>query len=88
MLEKEYIFAYLYSDIGKNIIRRRKTGVGQPFITEEMLKNIPILLLPTEKRKKIVDNIKSYLLLTDNALYKESQAIHLIEKEIDSWQQS
>jgi type I restriction enzyme S subunit len=88
ILEKEYIFAFLYSDIGKQIIRRRKTGVGQPFITEEMLSTIPILLLAKDKQKYIVNKIKRYSLLLDIALNKEAQAISLVEKEIESWQQS
>ena len=87
-IEKEYIFAFMSSDIGKHIVKRRKTGVGQPFITEDMLRNIPILLLPDVDRENIVQKIKKYAILLDSALIKETQAIHLVEKEISLWQQS
>lgn len=83
----EYIYAFLSSDVGNEIIRRRKTGVGQPFITEEMLLSIPIPLLEKEIVSDIRDQIRQYSILIDSALNKEIQAIQLVEKEIEQWQQ-
>lgn len=87
-LEKEYIFAFLSSDMGTQMIKRRKTGVVQPFITEEMLSTIPILLLSRKEQEEIVNNVKKYSSLLKAALDIENQAISLVEKEIESWQQS
>ena len=88
VVEKEYIFAFLSSDMGRQMIKKRKTGVGQPFITEEMLSTIPILLLAVEEQKEIINKVKKYSSLLNIALEKENQAISLVEKEIESWQQS
>lgn len=82
----EYIYAFLSSDIGNEIIRRRKTGVGQPFITEEMLLSIPIPLLDINVIDFITTQIEKYSFLTNNAYNKESEAIQLIENEIEQWQ--
>jgi type I restriction enzyme S subunit len=85
-IPKEYLFAFLSTEVGKEIIRRRKTGVGQPFITEEMLLSIPIPILDKNKILKIKNQICQYSFLIDTSFNIERQAIQLIEKEIDQWQ--
>lgn len=87
-IDRNYIYAFLSSKIGFEIIRKRKTGVGQPFVTEDMFLDIPILDLDIETKINISDKVKSSLHKKDCSLKKELQAISLIEQEIDSWQQS
>ncbi len=82
------IFAFLSSDIGNEIIRKRKTGVGQPFVTEEMFLNIPIPKIEEDEIFFINENIESYRENIDISLSLELKAIALIEKEIDLWQVS
>jgi type I restriction enzyme S subunit len=86
--ERLYTFGFLSSRIGKEIIRKRKTGVGQPFITEDMLSNIPIPELDENSKNKIIENIGQYIVKFNGALENELKAIDLIEKEIESWQKS
>ncbi len=86
--ERLYAFGFLSSRIGKEIIRKRKTGVGQPFITEDMLSNIPIPELDENTKNKIIENIGQYVVKFNGALENELKAIDLIEKEIESWQKS
>lgn len=80
------IFAFLSSKVGNEIIRKRKTGVGQPFVNEEMFTNIPIPLV-NESDKIIIDkNINFYQKNINLSLQLELNAIDMIEKEIDKWQ--
>jgi type I restriction enzyme S subunit len=81
-----FLFGFLSSKIGKEMIRKRKTGVGQPFITEEMLKNIPVPILSDLDLQFVNQNIEKYRKKINKSLECELQAINLIEKEIDSWQ--
>lgn len=81
-----FLFAFLSSKIGNEIIRKRKTGVGQPFVTEEMFKNIPIPKVGKAEREMIDSNVNSYREKIDKSLSLEMTAIDLVEKEIESWQ--
>lgn len=82
------LFAFLSSDIGNEIIRKRKTGVGQPFVTEEMFLSIPIPHIEKEEKVFINENVDKYRDNIDKSLSLELKAIALIEKEIDLWQLS
>jgi len=81
------LFAFLSSEIGNEIIRKRKSGVGQPFVTEDMFNNIPIPSLNDTEKLKIDKNIEVYRDNINTALLYELRAINLIEKEIESWQE-
>lgn len=80
------IFAFLSSPIGYEIIRKRKTGVGQPFVTEEMFKTIPIPKISEAEKNHIHSKILSYKSDINSALLHQLEAIELVEKEIESWQ--
>ena len=83
---KNLVFAFLSSSVGKEIIRKRKTGVGQPFVSEEMFFNIPIPILEEKDEEIIFKKVNEYNILINDSLIKELLAIDLIEKEIDAWQ--
>lgn len=78
-------FAFLSSEIGNKVIKKRESGVGQPFITEEMLYNIPIPTLSNSEINKVVELIKQYREKADLSLKYELKAIDIVEKEIESW---
>jgi len=84
----KFAYGFLTSNIGRKMIFKRKSGTNQPFITEEMLKDIPIPNLNNEEEKKIVSNISKHIQKIEKALENENQAINLIENEIESWQTS
>ncbi len=83
--KRNFCFAFLSSDIGNKIIKKRETGVGQPFITEDMLSNIPVPTLSNSEVTKISELIKQYREKADLSLKNELKAIEIIEKEIESW---
>lgn len=83
-----FIFSFLSSNIGFEVIRKRKTGVGQPFITEDMLDTIPIPALEKKEIESINQHISEYKSHLDSALKGELKAIELVENEIESWQKS
>ena len=82
-----WIYAFLKSEAGVKLLQSIATGTMIPFITPERL-SVLTVPKPDENFQTICDNISAYLYKRVEANNKESQAIHLIEKEIDSWQQS
>lgn len=85
--EMHLVYAFFASKIGNNLLTRRKTGVTQPFITEEMLYDIPIPILNKGETNTVQNNIAIFSSKIQSAFTLENQAIDLIEKEIDQWQQ-
>ncbi|TDU40355.1 type I restriction enzyme S subunit [Gelidibacter sediminis] len=83
-----YVYAFLSSKAGNEIIRKRKSGVGQPFVTEEMFYDIPIPCINENEMALINQNVKQYRTKIDKALKLELEAINLIENEIEQWQES
>jgi len=81
-----YTYSFLHSDVGYCLIKKRKTGVGQPFITEDMLSTIPIMELQNDEKLKIVQKTEMAVIQQNQALLLEMEAIASIEKEIESWQ--
>jgi type I restriction enzyme, S subunit len=80
-----WIYAFLKSDAGIKLLQRLATGSMIPFITPERLKNVPIPN-PNEKFNQIVSAVEGHLEKQADSKIKENQAIQLIEKEIDQWQ--
>jgi type I restriction enzyme S subunit len=87
-IDPEYVFCYLKTKQGQ--VSMQSSAFGSVIITlnENLIGSIEIPILDDKYKIKIVDKIKQYVNKVDLATSKESQAIHLIEKEIDSWQQS
>ena len=81
-----WIFAFLKSDAGVRLLQRLATGTMIPFITPERLKSVPIPK-PNDNFNQIVAVVEKYLAKQVDSKIKENQAIQLVEKEIEQWQQ-
>ncbi len=83
-----YLFAFINSDFGKKIIQRYTYGSVIPQIEPSHIGLIPVPLLSSS----LIENIDKMTIdsITKNeiAKTKELEAISLVEKEIESWQQS
>jgi len=88
LFTKEYLFAYFRIPFVYDYIQSLKYGSVIERIEPFHVERIPVFV-PTKKlSEQITWIINQYKDCVYNAFNKESQAIHLIEKEIDSWQQS
>lgn len=82
-----WAYAFLKSNAGVLLLLRLATGTMIPFITPERLKGLSIPK-QDEQYDKITDLVDRYIFKRVLANNKENQAISLVEKEIESWQQS
>lgn len=82
----EYIFCYLKTKQGKMYMEASAFGSVIITLNEDLIGNIDIPILEIEDRNSIVSKIKIYLEKLDLATLKENQAIQLVEKEIEQWQ--
>jgi len=80
-----WIFAFFKSEAGIKLLQRLATGTMIPFITPERLMNQQIPK-PNEEFVIITQKVANYLEKRALANQKENQAIHLVEKEIESWE--
>ena len=83
-----YLFAWLSSDYGFRLIRNTQTGTKLCRPIQRLLLQIPIPILSDDKMIEIDSLVKKAHTFYHNANIKETQAIQLIEKEIESWQRS
>lgn len=81
-----YLFAFLSSDVGVEIVKSFTYGSVIPQIEPHHLEKIPIPILDEKLMEEINLDVISYKNKIDEAILKENQAINLIEKEIDAWQ--
>lgn len=82
-----WTYAFLKSKAGIQLLLKLATGTMIPFITAERLKELSIPK-QDEKYQRITDLVDKYVSTKVIANNKENQAISLVEKEIESWQQS
>ena len=82
-----YLFAWLSTDYGFRFIRSTQTGTKLCRPIQKLLLQIPVPILEKGIMTDIHDKVVRAHTLRFQANNKESEAIHLIEKEIDSWQQ-
>lgn len=82
----EYVFCYLNTKHGKSSLEIAAYGSVIITLNEEYVSNIGLPILPEEKQKQIVDKIATYVAYMDKATLLETQAIHLVENEIESWE--
>jgi type I restriction enzyme S subunit len=77
-----YIYAFLVSKYGNALFNRLAAGGVQPYISEAMLQDIPIPILPEEFQQKIHNLIveSAQLRVEANKMLKE--AVEIFEKEI------
>ena len=83
-----YLYTWLSTDYGFRFIRSTQTGTKLCRPIQKLLLKIPVPILEKEIMKDIHEKTVKAYTMRYNANIKESQAIQLIEKEIDSWQQS
>ncbi|WP_163380131.1 restriction endonuclease subunit S [Cyclobacterium sp. SYSU L10401] len=83
-VENGYLYSFLASKYGFHLARRHISGNAQPFITEEMLADLPIPILPQTKQQEIHSLIieASNLRAESNKLLRE--AIEMMEEKLPS----
>ena len=83
-----YLFCWLSTDYGFRFIRRTQSGTKLCRPIQELLKNIPVPILESSQMEQIDIKVKDAHTFFYRALCFENQAIELVEKEIESWQES
>ena len=81
-----YIFTFLKTKQGQAILKSLEYGSVQKHIDNNQVSKIKVPIIPLYDN--ISQNVSLYLDKITEACNKENEAIHIIEKEIDSWQQS
>lgn len=85
-MSPEYIFCYLKTKQGKAYMEVSAFGSVIITLNEELIGNIEVPILNDNDRETIISKIKIYIEKLDLATLKENQAIQLVEKEIEQWQ--
>jgi len=83
-----YLYAWLSSDYGFRFIRKTHTGTKLCRPIQKLLRKIPVPILEQESMLQIDEQVKKAHSMLSDALNLETQAIDLVEKEIESWQES
>lgn len=83
-----YLFTWLNSDYGFRLIRNTQTGTKLCRPIPRLFLQIPVPVLEEVQMIEIDQMVKKAYVLHHLANVKENQAISLVEKEIESWQQS
>lgn len=83
-----YLFTWLNSDYGFRFIRNTQTGTKLCRPIPRLFLQIPVPVLEEVQMIEIDQIVKKAHTLYRLANVKENQAISLVEKEIESWQQS
>lgn len=81
-----YLFAYLSIDFVVSYLNSLRYGSVIHRIEPFHVENLPILILPQKLRQEVSHLIKTYSKMLYRAFKMENEAIGLIEKEIESWQ--
>lgn len=84
----EYVYCYLNTQQGKRLMECSAYGSVIITLNEDYVGNILLPILDEVEMNRIIDKIRNYSNKIDDATIKENQAISLVEKEIESWQQS
>ena len=85
-ISNRYLFAFLKSNIGKNSLLAGSYGSVILHLNEDYVGDIKVPVFE-EKFEEIERNVSKYIECFNQAIINENQAIDLIEKEIDQWQQ-
>lgn len=86
ILTVEYIFAFLNSNIGKQLIRKHMFGSVIQHVEPPLLSTIPVPIIDCKYQKLITEFIAEYRKKMGLSSAKQSQAISDIEEEIEKWQ--
>lgn len=82
-----YLFAFLNSKLGKKSIVTGSFGSVIQHINEDYIGSLLVPVFSEAEIRKVSDNIFRYINLMNSAILQENQAIKLVEKEIEQWQQ-
>lgn len=82
-----YVYTFLKTNYGMKTMESSSFGSVIITLNEDLIGNIEIPILNEDLQNKIIDLTKKYIANYDLATNFENQAIDLIEKEIDQWQQ-
>lgn len=85
ILRGGYIFAFLSSTLGKELIQKHVFGSVIQHVEPPHLSQIPIPLLKDEIMYFIDNKVKEYSLKIGEAINNEIQAIRLVEDKIETW---
>ena len=85
-ISNRYLFAFLKSNIGKNSLLAGSYGSVILHLNEDYVGDIKVPVFK-EKFEEIEKKVSNYIEFFNKAIVNENQAIDLIEKEIDQWQQ-
>lgn len=85
-MSPEYIFCYLKTKQGKTYMEASAFGSVIITLNEELIGNIEVPILNEIDSETIISKIKIYIEKLDSATFKENQAIQLVEKKIEQWQ--
>lgn len=87
-ISPNYVFCFLKTKYGMKCLEASSFGSVIITLNEDLIGNIKLPVLDENHQKNIGDKIEVYLQKMDEATLKENEAINLIEKEIESWQES
>ena len=82
-----YLFAWLSTDFGFRFIRSTQSGTKQCRPIQKLLLEMPVPVLDKGIMMKIHNMVTEAHTMRHEANLKELQAIQLVEKEIEQWQQ-
>ncbi|MBE0675732.1 MAG: hypothetical protein IH591_13815, partial [Bacteroidales bacterium] len=85
-LSSKYVFGYLNTTQGLRHLEASAFGSVIITLNEDYVGNIEIPIIDDADVKKIIEEISIYQFKLDSATQLENNAIKLIEKEIESWQ--
>ncbi len=86
-ISPNYVFCFLKTKYGLRTMEASSFGSVIITLNEDLIGNIELPILPENDQQFIIDKIESYIFKMDEATKAENQAIDLIEKEIESWQE-
>lgn len=86
ILSVEYIFAFLSSYIGKQLIKKHMFGSVIQHVEPPLLSTIPIPVLDQKIQVNITELVEEYRKKMGVSSAKQKEAISDIEEEIEKWQ--
>ncbi|HMR89558.1 MAG TPA: restriction endonuclease subunit S [Saprospiraceae bacterium] len=86
-ISPNYVFCFLKTKWGMRSMEASSFGSVIITLNEDLIGNIDIPILSDQDQKHINEKIENYIRKMDKSTLKENQAIDLIEKEIESWQE-
>lgn len=85
LYSNEYLFTYLQMPFVFDYIQSMKYGSVIERIEPFHVESIPVVEPTIELSAKITSLIRQYMAKTYRAFKCEEQAIHMVEREIESW---